>query len=127
MIRRNGDASLPASHLLEIDFDVSETFAGGSVAGLPGILLKNQELVQGTALIGASARVVGNSFLFALSASEQDVRKNEGLLGDNKWMDIAIIYSTGRRAIITLEKDDGAQAMFREVLAIWQAEAAGNG
>ncbi len=127
LIRRNGDASLPASHLLEIDFDVSETFSGGSVAGLPGILLKNQELVQGTALIGASARVVGNSFLFALSASEQDVRKNVGLLEDNKWMDIAIIYSTGRRAIITLEKDDGAQAMFREVLAIWQAEAAGNG
>lgn len=127
LIRRNGDPSLPASHLLEIDFDVSETFSGGSVAGLPGILLKNQELVQGAALVGASARVVGNSFLFALSAAEQDVRNNVALLEDNKWMDIAIIYSTGRRAIITLEKDDEAQAMFREVLAIWQAEAAGNG
>lgn len=119
LIRKNSDASLPASHLMEIDFDVSETFAGGSVAGLPGILLKNEELVQGAALVGASARVVGNSFLFALSAAEQDQRTNLDLLETRKWMDLALIYASGRRAIITLEKDEAAQAMFRDVLAIW--------
>lgn len=119
LIRKNSDVSLPASHLMEIDFDVSETFAGGSVAGLPGILLKNEELVQGVALVGASARVVGNSFLFALSATDQDQRTNLDLLKTRKWMDLALIYASGRRAIITLEKDEVAQAMFREVLAIW--------
>ncbi len=122
LIRRNADPTLPASHLMEIDFSVPETFVGGAVAGLPGILLKNEELVQGTALIGASARVVGNSFLFALSAAEQDVRTNINLLKTQKWMDLAIIYASGRRAIITLEKDEAAQAMFDEVLAAWQAE-----
>ncbi len=126
LIRKNGDVSLPASHLMEIDFDVSETFAGGSVAGLPGILLKNEELVQGVALVGASARVVGNSFLFALSAAEQDERTNLDLLETRKWMDLALIYASGRRAIITLEKDEAAQAMFQDVLAIWNGnEAAG--
>ena len=123
LIRKNGDVSLPASHLMEIEFDVSETFAGGSVAGLPGILLKNEELVQGTALVGASARVVGNSFLFALSAAEQDQRANLDLLENQKWMDLALIYASGRRAIITLEKDDAAQTMFREVLATWNGES----
>jgi len=119
LIRKNSDPSLPASHLMEINFNVSETFMGGSIAGLPGVLLKNEELVQGTPLIGASARVVGNSFLFALSASPDDATTNNNLLTSRKWMDLALIYATGKRAIITLEKDDKATALFTKVFAEW--------
>ena len=119
LIRRNADPSLPASHLMEINFRVSDTFIGGSVAGLPGVLLKNEELVQGTPLVGASARVVGNSFLFALSASPEDLSNNASLLTDRKWMDLALIYATGKRAIITLEKDSAAQELFTEVFTAW--------
>jgi hypothetical protein len=119
LIRKNSDPSLPASHLMEINFTVSDSFIGGSVAGLPGVLLKNEELVQGAPLVGASARVVGNSFLFALSASPQDSAANNELLTTRKWIDLAIIYATGKRAIITLEKDEAADKMFREVFAAW--------
>ena len=119
LIRRNADPSLPASHLMEVNFDVSQTFIGGSIAGLPGVLLKNEELVQGTPLIGASARVVGNSFLFALSASPTDSTTNTNLLTSRKWMDLAIIYATGKRAIITLEKDEDAAKLFDDVFAEW--------
>lgn len=119
LIRRNADPSLPASHLMEVNFDVSQTFIGGSIAGLPGVLLKNEELVQGTPLIGASARVVGNSFLFALSASPTDSATNSNLLTSRKWMDLAIIYATGKRAIITLEKSEDAAKLFDDVFAEW--------
>lgn len=119
LIRRNADPSLPASHLMEVNFDVSQTFIGGSIAGLPGVLLKNEELVQGTPLIGASARVVGNSFLFALSASPTDSTTNSNLLTSRKWMDLAIIYATGKRAIITLEKSEDAAKLFDDVFAEW--------
>lgn len=125
LIRRNADLTLPASHLMEVDFTVSDGFIGGAIASLPGILLKNEELVRGTPLFGASARVVGNSFLFALSAADQDRDNNLALLGSRKWMDLALIYATSTRAIVTLEKDDAAQALFDEVLAIWaEADAA---
>ena len=130
LIRKNSDPSLPASHLMEINFKVSDSFIGGSIAGLPGVLLKNEELVQGAPLIGASARVVGNSFLFALSASAGDVANNVNMLMQRKWMDLALIYATGKRAIITLEKDATAQALFTEVVQAWLAApttAAGNG
>lgn len=130
LIRKNSDPSLPASHLMEINFKVSESFIGGSIAGLPGVLLKNEELVQGSPLIGASARVVGNSFLFALSASASDVASNVNMLMQRKWMDLALIYATGKRAIITLEKDADAQALFTEVVQAWIAAptpAASNG
>lgn len=126
LIRKNSDASLPASHLMEVNFRVTDSFIGGSIAGLPGVLLKNEELVQGTPLVGASARVVGNSFLFALSAAPSDVTANSNLLTSRKWMDLALIYATGKRAIITLEKDAAAETMFREVVSTWTATASAN-
>lgn len=123
LIRKNVDSTLPASHLMEINFKVSDSFIGGSVAGLPGVLLKNEELVQGQPLVGASARVVGNSFLFALSSSPEDTTANSELLTSRKWIDLAVIYATGKRAIITLEKDSAAQTMFNEVFAAWTSTA----
>jgi hypothetical protein len=123
LIRKNSDASLPASHLMEVNFRVTDSFIGGSIAGLPGVLLKNEELVQGTPLVGASARVVGNSFLFALSASPADITANSSLLISRKWMDLALIYATGKRAIITLEKDAAAETMFNEVVGEWTKSA----
>jgi hypothetical protein len=119
LIRKNSDSSLPASHLMEVNFRVTDSFIGGSIAGLPGVLLKNEELVQGTPLVGASARVVGNSFLFALSATPADVTANSNLLMSRKWMDLALIYATGKRAIITLEKDANAEKLFNEVVTAW--------
>ena len=127
LIRKNSDPSLPASHLMEINFSVSDSFIGGSIAGLPGVLLKNEELVQGAPLVGASARVVGNSFLFALSAAAEDNTANTNLLTTRKWMDLALIYASGKRAIITLEKDAAAQALFTEVFAAWGAAPASQG
>ena len=124
LIRKNSDSSLPASHLMEVNFRVTDSFIGGSIAGLPGVLLKNEELVQGTPLVGASARVVGNSFLFALSASPADITANSNLLTSRKWMDLALIYATGKRAIITLEKDAAAEAMFTEVVGAWNGQPA---
>lgn len=118
-IRKNSDPSLPASHLMEVDFKVSDTFIGGTIANLPGVLLKDEELVPGTALVGASARVVGNSFLFALSATPADSASNTDLLENRRWMDLAVVYGTGRNAIITLEKDATAQALFDKVFATW--------
>jgi hypothetical protein len=125
LIRKNSDPSLPASHLMEINFTVSDSFIGGSIAGLPGVLLKNDELVQGAPLVGASARVVGNSFLFALSAEQAASQANVNLLTSRKWMDLALIYASGKRAIITLEKDDKAQKMFEDVFAAWGKASTG--
>jgi hypothetical protein len=118
-IRKNSDPSLPASHLMEVDFKVSDTFIGGNISTLPGVLLKDEELVPGTALVGASARVVGNSFLFALSATPADAATNTDLLENRRWMDLAVVYGTGRNAIITLEKDETAQALFEKVFTTW--------
>ncbi|GEM_PF-894435 len=118
-IRKSADPSLPASHLMEINFDIDEAFVGGAIASLSGVLLKDEELVPGKPLVGASARILGNSFLFALSDAAIDRATNASLLQHCKWMDLAVVYSVGRNAIITLEKDDAAQALFNQVFAAW--------
>ncbi len=120
-IRKNSDPTLPASHLMEADFSISDTFIGGTIATLQGVRLKDQELVAGTDLVGASARVVGNSFLFALSSAPDDEESNTQLLEERRWMDLNVVYGTGRNAIITLEKDDTAQALFEKVFTAWQS------
>ncbi len=104
---------------MEVNFNVPDTFLGGSISSLPGVLLKNEELVPGTPLAGASARVVGNSFLFALSAAEDDAVNNLNLLRTRRWLDLAIVYGTGRNAILTLEKDQETQDLFEKVFTAW--------
>lgn len=122
LIRKNSDLTLPASHLIEVNFAVTDSFLGGGVASLPGVLLKNEELAQGDPLIGASARIFDNSFLFALSAAESDLPRNLDLLSTRAWIDLPVVYSTGRKAIVTLEKGTSGAAIFEAVLAAWVAE-----
>jgi hypothetical protein len=122
LIRKNGDAGLPASHLVEVNFSVTESFLGGGIASMPGILLKNEELAQGTPLVGASARIFDNSFLFALSAAEGDLASNLAMLSERGWIDLPVVYSTGRKAIVTLEKGADGQSIFEAVLAAWAAQ-----
>jgi len=122
LFRKNSDPSLPASHLVEVNFSVTESFLGGGIASLPGILLKDEELAQGNPLVGASARIFDNSFLFALSAAEADLAKNIGLISQRGWIDLPVVYSTGRKAIVTLEKGKEGGAIFEAVLAAWAAE-----
>ena len=123
LIRKNSDPSLPASHLMEINFTVSDTFIGGSVAGLPGVLLKNEELVQGAPLVGASARVVGNSFLFALSASPEDSAANNA--ADHRrasgWTSRSSTPRASGRSSRS-RRTPAAEAMFNEVFAAWGAD-----
>ncbi|MEQ8165085.1 MAG: hypothetical protein RIC93_03290, partial [Alphaproteobacteria bacterium] len=35
------------------------------------------------------------------------------------WIDLAMVYGTGRRAILTLEKGEDGDAIFGDVLAAW--------
>lgn len=121
LFRKNGDAALPASHLIEVEFDLPSDFSGGSIANVPGLIMKQTEAAQGNALLGASAKVSDNLFWIALSATETDQKQNLELLKTRSWIDIPLLYTNGGRAILTLNKGpDGTQAI-DEALAAWSA------
>src|SRR6516165_1760395 len=67
-LRRNTDQALPASHTIEIMFNLPPDFAGGGVANVPGVLMKESEQARGVPLAGLAVKVSNGFFMIGLSA-----------------------------------------------------------
>ncbi len=123
-IRRNGDPTLPASHLIELVVDGPE----GKTATIDKVLritLKPNESDAGNPLLGVPAKISDGFFLIALTDTQAEIDANMALLRRERWIDIPIVYATGRRALITLEKGIPGDKTFDEVLKVWEAKASG--
>jgi hypothetical protein len=119
-IRRNTDSTLPASHLVEVVVDVPTDFPGKAIKSVPRLILKGSEAAQrGQPLIGATATITEGFFWIALSAVDADVKANLALLRDNGWIDLPLVYETGQRAILTIEKGTLGDKVFKQALAAW--------
>jgi hypothetical protein len=104
------DPTFPSDYVIEVSFAPEEDFAAGSVTELKGVLVRMYE-EQGAPVEGATARVIGNSFLFA---AEQN--GNVDILTTGNWIDFAIIYATGQRAILGLGVDETARDALADML-----------
>jgi hypothetical protein len=122
IFRRNRDDALPASHLIEVAFELPVEFPGGGISNLPGLIMKVTENARGDALIGASARVSDGLFWIALSSSETDETHNLELLKDRGWIDLPMLYDNGRRAILTVEKGSDGAAAIDQAITAWASE-----
>jgi hypothetical protein len=120
-LRRNTDQAVPASHTMEIKFDLPADFPSG-VANVPGILTKESEQAPGTALAAAGVKVTNNFFLIGLSATDPDRQSNIQLLKESSWIDIPIIYTDGRRSILAMEKGRSGDRAFADAFATWEKE-----
>ena len=123
-IIRNTDRALPASHTIDIRFTLPADFAGGGVANVPGILLKQNEQARGVPLAGLAVKVTNGVFLIGLSAVETDVERNVQLLKERTWFDIPIVYNNGSRAILAIEKGVPGERAFTDAFAAWEKAAA---
>lgn len=116
-IRRNPDASLPATHYVEVQFVGNDNFGG--VAQVPVVRMKNHEAAQGIPLAGISIRVMQGFFLIGLSAAETDRERNLQVMRTLNWLDIPFIYNNGRRAVVTFEKGPAGEKAMAEAFAAW--------
>ena len=117
-IRRNTDASLPASHTVELTFVLPPDF-GTTVANVPGILMKSNEQARGTPLAGLAVKVTDGFFLVGLSNVEADKSRNLQLLKERSWFDIPLVYANQRRSIIAIEKGAPGERAFNEAFTAW--------
>lgn len=122
VIRKNRDGTLPASHLIDVSFQVSSDFTGKGIANVPGLIMKEEETARGNALLGTSARVSNEQFWVALSANPEDEQTNRRLLSDRRWIDIPILYENGRRAILTLQKGSQGEQAIHQAFDAWSHE-----
>jgi hypothetical protein len=118
-LRRNTDQALPASHTIEIMFNLPPDFPGGGIANVPGVLMKQSEQARGTPLAGLAVKVTNGFFLIGLSAVDADVQRNIQLLKDRPWFDIPIVYNNGGRAILAMEKGPPGDRAFADAFAAW--------
>jgi hypothetical protein len=118
-LRRNTDQALPASHTIEIMFNLPPDFAGGGIANVPGVLMKESEQARGVPLAGLAVKVTNGFFLIGLSAVDADVQRNMQLLKDRPWFDIPLVYTNGGRAILAMEKGPPGDRAFADALAAW--------
>ena len=118
-IRRNADTTLPASHIIEMIFLTPDNFEGGGIDNVLRVALKASEQDAGTPLAGIPAKISDGFFLIALNDSQQDRERNTQLLRERSWIDIPLVYKSGRRALITMEKGIPGEKVFDDVLAAW--------
>jgi hypothetical protein len=120
MLRRNTDQSLPASHTIEIMFNLPADSSTGGVQNVPGVLMKQAEQTRGTPLAGLAVKVTPGYFLIGLSALETDMQRNLQLLKERAWFDIPVVYNNNRRAILAMEKGTPGERVFAEAFKVWK-------
>jgi len=120
-VSRNSDSSLPASHLIELAFQVPPNFEGGAIDNVQRVALKATEQDRGDALIAVPAKVTDDVYMVALNDFPDARKTNLDLLKNRNWIDIPVVYRNGRRALLTMEKGPTGTDAFNKAIAEWQA------
>ncbi|MBZ9919129.1 hypothetical protein LB579_15525, partial [Mesorhizobium sp. BR1-1-7] len=115
-IRRNTDQTLPASHIIEMIFLTPDGFEGGGVDNILRVAMKSSEQDAGSPLIGIPAKIADGFFLVALNDTKADEDANLTLLRGQDWIDVPVVYKTGRRALLTMEKGIPGEKVFDEAI-----------
>ncbi|NEU13134.1 histidine kinase [Methylobacterium sp. BTF04] len=119
-MRRNLDATLPASHTIELSF--TTTGPAGEKRAVQDIGLlqaKDEESTRGSPVSGLPVRVRENLFLIGLSSLRSDIDRNTELMLHKNWFDLAVKFTSGPRAIVALEKGAAGTQVLQKAFDQW--------
>ncbi|WP_114389747.1 hypothetical protein [Notoacmeibacter marinus] len=119
-MRRNGDRSLPASHVIEVIFEPTTQEPGRSVRNILRMMFKESEAAPGNPLNAFPAEIGSNFFLMMLDEGQQARQANLELIRNRDWIDLLVILEAGRRALFTMEKGLPGTDVVNQVLDYWQ-------
>lgn len=122
-IRRNGDPTLPASHIIELIFLTPENFDGGVIDNVLRMTMKETEESTGRPILGLPAKIGDGFFLIALADTGPEMEANMQLFRNMKWIDVPIVYGSGRRALVTMERGIPGDRVFEEAMRAWAAKS----
>lgn len=122
-LRRNPDRSLPASHTVDVKFDIPANSPTQGVLDVAGIMAKPNEEASGQQLAGNRVKVSKDVFLIGLSAIDLDVKQNMQILKDRPWIGIPFVYGAGQRAVMSIEKGETGSKIINDTLAQWAPPA----
>jgi len=94
--------------------------AGGGISNVAGFVMRSSRAAPAIGLKGLTEKVKSSSFLIALSAVDPEMQSNGQLLKDRDWLDVAIVYNNGQRAILSMQKGPSGGRAFAEAFAAWK-------
>jgi len=122
-IRRNLDKTLPASHIIEIRFDLPSNYSAGGVQDVLGVMMKPNDEATGQQLVGTRVKVSNDFFLIGLSAIDLDLQRNVQILKERPWFGVPFQYSNKNRAVMAIEKGPIGQNSIVDALARWSTKS----
>jgi len=122
-MRRNTDRALPASHTIDVKFDIPANSPTQGVLDVAGIMMKPNEEASGQQLAGTRVKVSKDIFLMGLSAIDLDVQQNMQILKDRPWIGIPFVYGAGQRAVLSIEKGETGSKIINDTVVQWAPPA----
>jgi hypothetical protein len=118
-IQRNRDASLPASHLVQLRFVPGANSEIATVQSIATLEFRQVENQPGYQLAGQGIPVVANLFLIALSQVEQTRQVNEQMMQSRPLIYMEFALADGKRGAILFEKGVSGEQLFAEAFRRW--------
>lgn len=119
-IQRNLDATLPASHTVNLSFTQTGEAGSRTIQDVGLLQAKDEQNARGSPVSGLPVRVRDNLFLIGLSSLPNDIERNTDLLLHKNWFDLALRYTSGRRAVLTFEKGSTGAQVMQSAFDAWQ-------
>ncbi len=120
LIQKNTDATLPASHTIELRFIPAD---GGSVPGVAQIQtpqMRREDVAMGDSLVGVPAPILRNYFLIGLTRGASAESRNVDMMRNRGWFDVPMLLSDQRIAKITFEKGSAGERIINEAFDAWK-------
>ncbi len=119
-LRKNTDASLPASHTIDLrlTFDEGSPIKGVKDIDLPR--MRRDDSPNADPLLGVKVKINDSYFLIGLNRADADVSRNIDEIATRGWFDFPLLLNDDRIAKLTFEKAADGDRIVNEALAAWK-------
>ncbi len=118
IFRKNTDATLSASHTINVAFKVQPASDLKGVKAIGPIQMRRPDAQSGEKVLGIPVPITENNFLIGLMRGDREAR-NLMLLRTLGVVDLPMQLSDGRAATISLEKGAGGERVFADAIENW--------
>ncbi len=120
VLKKNTEPQFPASHTMEFHFTRQ---AGNTLGPIKQInvpeMRKDDSTPTGDPLAGVPVAITQDYFLVGLSHGAAEPG-NLALLEQRNWVDVSLLFASGKVAKITFEKGSTGQRIFDDAIKSWQ-------
>ena len=117
-LQKNMDASLNASHTIEIRFSLQPGSIIPGVKQIGAVQMRREDMANGDPLAGVPVPITDTYYLVGLARGDMEARNIE-LLKTRGWLDVPLALTNGRIAKFSLEKGASGDRVINDALSVW--------